>query len=362
MGAVRAQQDFCQSAIGTSHLLTPGTATCEVAGASTIVSLSDNTLIEWDTMVLTAGQELQFRFEDPSHTVVNRSLGTAVDVLGRTRPTVIGGTLASNGNVVILSPNNWLRFTDDARVETASLVASGLDSPAGQFFADPGELEFRATPDTNPTTLIRGRITTTAGDVVLVGKELEVTADIEAAGGVAAVTGESVRLRSDAPHLSETTGGGQIIQGGRIEADADIAFVSQQAMSMVGEMVAGSGRGRFFARVDDTGRILIGQAGLTVRAVSADFSVPPTGEVAFIPPAEGDNPGALSPAVNEFPALGSRRTPDRVRPTSGAITSRAGTGFSAAGEERRKPAPATRVTPVRKRSFFRTRATVSKKD
>jgi hypothetical protein len=133
-------------------------------------------------------------------------------------------------------------------------------------------------------------------------------------------------------------------------------------MSMTGEMWAGGGRGRFFAKVNDDGNILIGNAGLEIHARSASFSVKPEGEVAFIPPAEGDNPGTLAPALNEFPSLAENRQPARTVPGSSAITARAGSGFTRAEEEkaRRKPAAlAENVAPMRKRSFFRTRATVT---
>ena len=86
------------------------------------------------------------------------------------------------------------------------------------------------------------------------------------------------------------------------------------------------------------------------------------GEVAFIPPAEGDNPGALAPALNEFPSLAGNRTKSRTLPTSATITARAGTGFTKADEtqaKRKSSALAANVAPIRKRSFFRTRATVT---
>jgi filamentous hemagglutinin family protein len=339
---------------GGPQLLTPGTATCEVIGGATVVSLNDHTVIRWDSFSLPAGQEMQFNFLNPQHTVVNRVTGGGT--------TLIGGTLNSNGNVVILAPNSWLLFRPTAQVTAGSFTASGLDAEPAQFFDGRREIEFHATPQSNPTTVIRGRITTTKGDVVMVGRELQVVGDIDAAGSVGAVTGERVTYRTDSPESSATGGGGQIIQGGAIRTGGDIAFVSQQAISMTGEMRAGGGQGRFFAKVNDDGNILIGNAGLEIHARSAKFSVKPEGEVAFIPPAEGDNPGTLAPALNEFPSLAENRKPARTIPSSSAITARAGTGFTRAEEEKAKRKPAAlagNVAPMRKRSFFRTRATVT---
>ncbi len=345
--------DFCGCPSG-AKLLTPGTATCEVVGGATIVSLSDNTVIQWNSFSLPAGQEMQFNFLNPQNTVVNRVTGTGT--------TLIGGTLSSNGNVVILAPNSWLLFRPTAKVTAGSFTASGLDAEPTQFFDGGREIEFHATPQTNPTTVIRGQITTTDGDVVMVGRELQVIGNIDAAGSVTAVTGEQVTFQRNSPTHSETTGGKQIIQGGVIRAGGDIAFISQEAMSMTGEMTAGNGNGRFFAKVNDDGNILIGNAGLVIHARSMKFSEKPEGEVAFIPPAEGDNPGALSPALNEFPSLAENKKPKQTVPTSSAITARAGSGFTTAEEKKAKRKPAAlaeNVSPMRKRSFFRTRATVT---
>ncbi|WP_193213829.1 filamentous hemagglutinin N-terminal domain-containing protein [Luteolibacter marinus] len=352
---LRADDDFCGCS-GGGKLLTPGTATCEVIGASTIISMTDNTVIQWDSFSLPSGREMQFNFSNPRDTVVNRVTGTGT--------TLVGGTINSNGNVVLLSPNSWLLFRNTANVTAGSFTASGLDADPAQFTDGRNEIEFHATAQTNPTTVIRGNITTTRGDVLVVGRELQVVGDMDAAGAVTAVTGDRVNYQRNSPTTPATSGGRQIIQGGTIKAGGDIALVSQEALSMTGEMRAGNGQGRFFAKVNDGGNILIGNAGLVVHARSANYSEKPQGEVAFIPPAEGDNPGALAPALNEFPSLAANRTTKRTVPTSAAITARAGTGFTKAEEQkakRRSGALAENVAPIRKRSFFRTRATVTQK-
>ena len=108
--------DFCGCPSG-AQLLTPGTATCEVVGGATIVSLSDNTVIQWNSFVLPSGHEMQFNFLNPQNTVVNRVTGTGT--------TLIGGTISSNGNVVILAPNSWMLFRPTAQVTAGSFTASG---------------------------------------------------------------------------------------------------------------------------------------------------------------------------------------------------------------------------------------------
>ncbi len=347
-------EDFC-GCPGGATLLTPGTATCEVIDGATIVDLTGNTIIQWGNFTLPEGREMRFDFADPAHTVVNRVTGAGT--------TLIAGELNSNGHVVILSPNAWLLFRPTAQVTAGSFTASGLDADPARLFDDGGTIDFHATPRTNPTTVIRGDITTTRGDVLLVGRELQVAARIDAAGPVTAVTGEQVTFQRGEPTNTHAAGSGQIIQASVVRAGGDIAFITQQALSMTGEMRAGDGRGRFFAKVNDDGNMLVGNAGLVIHAGSVTFSSEPVGEVAFIPPAEGDNPGSASPALNEFPSLAANRKAAPTVPSSSTITARAGSGFSRQEEEketRRRPRDlAENVAPVRKRSFFRTRATVT---
>lgn len=348
-----AAENFCGCPSGAS-LLTPGTATCEIIDGSTIINLSGNTVIGWDQFAVPEGRAMQFNFANPAHTVVNRVTGTS--------PTLIAGELQSNGHVVILSPNSWLLIRPSAQITAGSFTASGLDADPAQFFDGSSEIKFHATAQSHPTTVIRGSIATTRGDVVLVGRELQVVGEINAAGSVTAVIGEQVTFQRHAPTATQTEGGGQIIQGGVVQAGGDIAFITQQALSMTGEMRAGDGHGRFFAKVSDGGNMLIGNAGLVIHARSAEFSTEPVGEVAFIPPAEGDNPGTATPALNEFPSLAANRTAARTTPTSSTITARAGTGFSKTEESETRQgsrALAENVPQVRKRSFFRTRATVT---
>lgn len=358
---VKGDDDLCGCLIGKSTLLTPGTATCEVIGSSTIISLNAPTLIEWDAFALRQGSDLQFNFTNPADTVVNR-------VTGRT---FVSGTLSSNGNVVILSPNGFMGFTSDARVTAGSFTASGLDADPARFLQPGATVDFHATTATAPTTVIQGEITTTRGGVTLVGRELLVTGKIDAAGPVTMVTGTQVTVDRVAPRNSTGSGGTQIIESGAIRAAGDLTFVSQNAISMTGTLRAGDGRGRVFVKVDDGGSILTGAAGLEIQAARADFSEVPRGEVAFIKPEEGDDASALAPAYNEFPTRGAGRSRGQGRtvPTSSTVVARTGSGFSKADEEkaRRRSEEAPRgiagnVGSVRKRSFFRTRTTVTPKE
>jgi filamentous hemagglutinin family protein len=352
-----ADDDLCGCLIGKSNLLTPGTATCEVVGASTIVSLTDNTVIEWDSFALRPGADLQFNFTNPADTVVNRVTGTGV--------TFVGGTIGSNGNVVLLAPNSFLAFGDTARVTAGGFTASGLDADSAQFLQSSAQIDFHATPKTAATTVIQGEIATTRGGVTLVGRELHVVGRIDAAGPVTALTGNQVTLDVATPRASTVSGDRQIIQGGTVDAAGDITFISQNAISMTGRLSAGDGRGRVFVKVNEGGNILTGAAGLEVRASRVDFSEIPQGEVAFIKPEEGDDAGALAPAFNEFPSRHAGRGGDRTVPTSSTVVARTGSGFSQEDERKvRQPesrAVAGNVGSVRKRSFFQTRTTVTPK-
>ncbi len=320
-----AQEDFCASPIGVSHLVS-GVASCEVVGGTTFVEVADNSVLHWDSFNLQANHELEFNFADSRQTVVNRALGPS--------PTFIGGRLTSNGKVVVLSPDSWLEFREGASVRAASFTASGLQADNAQFFGPSRTREFQATARSNPTTRIQGTITTTEGDVLLVGRELRITAAIDAAGAITAVSGERVTVEPGKPEATVTVGGRQVTQTGVIRAGRDIEIVSQLKVGLAGELSPGQGRGRVFVRVAENGRILADPS-VTVRG-RTEFSVPIEGSIAIIDPDEGDNPGARSPAVNELPLLGKRKRDQRARPSSSTIASRAGTGFTKAEEGKRR--------------------------
>ena len=181
---------------------------------------------------------------------------------------------------------------------------------------------------------------------------------------VAVSGGGEVKVSPRAPLVSSATVGSQVIQGGSIRARDEIAFISQQAISMTGRLEAGNGRGKVYARVDEGGVIRIGDAGLQIKG-KAKFSVSPQGEVAFIGQDEGDSPAARAPAVNESPSLSRNRRGTRTRPTGAVIASRTRSGLAKdeeASKERKRQLASSAVTPVRKRSFFRTRATVKERE
>jgi|GEM_PF-7108012 len=349
-----AEGELCGCPAEMTKVVTNGTATCEVLGASTIVSLSDNAVIDWDSFVVRSGSELQFNFLDPDHTVVNRVAG----------PTFVQGSLSSNGNVVVLGLGNVLTFTDSSWVTAGSLTVSALDAEPSQFFDGSRTVDFDGSAGGAIGTIVAGTIGTTRGDVVVVGREMDFTADVDAAGEVALLTGETVTLDRVQPSRSETAGSGQIVQGSEVDAGRGITLISQRSVRMGGVLRAGGGRGRVFVKVDDGGSILTGATGLEIRASSAYFSETPEGEIAFIRPEEGDNPGALAPALNEYPTLSPSRKRRRTVPTSSTVVARTGSGFTKQEEERaRRPRRevAGNVGSVRKRSFFRTRTTVTPK-
>lgn len=288
----------------------------------TRIHVFENSELNWNRLTIPSDQTLQFTFEQGGLTVVNRVLGN--------RPTQIRGSIdARGGNFVLLNPNSWLDVRETARIESESVVLSGLDAETAQFFSrDPSRvLRFTETPQSNPTTLIKGTIKS-SGDVVLTGRSLTVAAEIEAEGSVVMVAGNEVdiplaqlaRIVAKGDQRNSLVTGVQTIRAGK-----NIAAASPQLMDLVGNWVAGPGFSRVYVSVNDGGRIEIGQPGLKVTGVP-EFSQAPVNANPTIGPNEGDLPVLRTPAVNMRPTRGRRSTASQptaaVRPKSGTVSAR----------------------------------------
>lgn len=299
----------------------------------TRIHVFEDSELSWDRLTIPTDQTLQFTFAQGGLTVVNRVLGT--------RPTQIRGTIdARGGSFVLLNPNSWLDVRDTARVLADNVILSGLDAETPQFFArEPSRvLRFSAAPQSNPNTFVKGKIQA-EGNVVLVGKSLTAAVEIEAGGSVVMATGEEVQMRLDRLQNVDARGDQRhaLVTGvNMVHAGGEIAVASPQLMNLVGNWIAGRGRGNVYARVNEGGRIEIGAPGLSITG-QPKFSQQSVGAVPTIGLDEGDQPVVRTPAVNVRPTRGRRGTTSQdsqVRPRSGTVSARVGkTAFTRGADE-----------------------------
>src|SRR5882757_4013222 len=136
------------SVVGGSANIT-GTGT----GNVTVNSTTNNTIINWNTFNIGAGESV--RFNEPSSTsiVLNR-------VTGGLGPSEILGTLTANGRVFVINRDGVL-FGPNAVINTAGFLASTNDIRNSDFMAGRMNFNIAGRPDASIVNL--GRITATSG-------------------------------------------------------------------------------------------------------------------------------------------------------------------------------------------------------
>ena len=108
-------------------VVTTGTATIDQTDRSTVVTQTTrNVSINWQDFSIGAGESVQFVQPGVDSIALNRVLGS--------NPSVILGSLTSNGRVFLLNPNGVL-FGKGSSVNVGGLVASTMDLSDADFQA-----------------------------------------------------------------------------------------------------------------------------------------------------------------------------------------------------------------------------------
>ncbi|MDN2677204.1 YDG domain-containing protein [Janthinobacterium sp. SUN033] len=225
-----------------------GQATFNQQGNVFSITNTPNTIINWQSFSIHAGEITRFIQQNGNSAVLNRITGQD--------PSKILGALESNGKVFLINPNGIV-FGQGAKVDVNGLVASSLGMTNEDFLA--GKRQFTAGGVAgavgNAGTINAGK----GGQVLLIAPNVENTGLITAPNGeVILAAGRSVQLADPGnPQLrvlvsapaDQALNLGQIIaQGGSIGMAG--ALVSQR-----GVLIANS------AVVGDNGRIVLKASG-----------------------------------------------------------------------------------------------------
>ena len=229
----------------TGPAVVNGQAAFSQQGNTLAITNSPNAIINWQSFSIGATEATRFIQHSASSAVLNRVIG--VD------PSVILGTLQSNGKVFLINPSGVL-FGHGSRIDVAGLVASTLNMSDKDFLA--GRLNFTAGSITAGGLTNRGTITTpSGGSVILVAPQIENSGIINAPNGdVILAAGHSVRLGD--------TGAPNVL--------VEIQAPDTQAIN-VGEIIVGGGSASIYAG-------LIQQKGI-VRAEGASMDA--AGRIVF---------------------------------------------------------------------------------
>ncbi|MEO8441939.1 MAG: filamentous hemagglutinin N-terminal domain-containing protein, partial [Betaproteobacteria bacterium] len=157
-------------------------------GSQLAITNTPGAIINWQQFSIGASETTRFIQQSAASSVLNRVVG--VD------PTVLLGTLQSNGRVFLINPNGIL-FGAGSRIDVAGLVASTLNLSNADFLA--GRMNFTGDPARAAAVVNQGHISaSTGGAVYLVGAAVENEGVITAPGGdIVLAAGKSVRITDE---------------------------------------------------------------------------------------------------------------------------------------------------------------------
>src|SRR5450830_152207 len=214
-----------------------GQATFNQQGNIFSITNTPNTIINWQSFSIHAGEITRFIQQNGNSAVLNRITGQD--------PSKILGALESNGKVFLINPNGIV-FGQGAKVDVNGLVASGLGISNDDFLA--GKRQFTAGSVAggvaNAGTINAGK----GGQVLLIAPNVENTGIITAPNGeVILAAGRSVQLADpgnpqlrvlvSAPNDQALNLGQIIAQGGSIGMAG--ALVSQRGVLNANSAVVG---------------------------------------------------------------------------------------------------------------------------
>ena len=169
---------------GTQPVVVEGQATFSTQGSTLNITNSPGAIINWQGFSIGANEATRFIQQNAASSVLNRVIGPD--------PSVILGTLTSNGRVFLINPSGIL-VGQGARIDVAGLVASPLNLSDHDFLA--GRYNFAADPLAGKVEN-QGSITTpSGGNVYLVGANVINNGIINSPqGDVILAAGESVKI------------------------------------------------------------------------------------------------------------------------------------------------------------------------
>lgn len=208
------------------------------------VTNSPNAILNWQSFSIGTNEITRFVQGSASSAVLNRVIGQD--------PSLILGTLQSNGRVYLINPSGIL-FGAGAKIDVAGLVASTLNLSDADFLG--GKLRFSGTPGAGSVVNEGAIVTPSGGQVFLVGASVENKGLIKTPQGeVVLAAGKSVELVDPGtPNLrvEVIASDNRAMNLGEIAADAGKVGIYAGLVTQAGTIQADS------AQVTGDGRIVL---------------------------------------------------------------------------------------------------------
>ena len=229
-------------ALPSNPTVVNGSASFAQASNVLNVTNSNGAIINWNTFSIGANETTRFIQTSSSSSVLNRVLAD---------PSVILGTLTSNGRVFLINPNG-IYVGQGARIDVAGFVASTLNLSDANFLAN--KLTFDATPNAG-SVINQGSITTPSGGTVYL-----VAPNVSNEGIITTPQGETLLAAGQSVTLLDTATPGVSVEIVGAEGNAtNLGTVVAEAgrIGIAGVLVKNSGTLNASSVVNEGGRIFL---------------------------------------------------------------------------------------------------------
>ncbi len=227
-----------------------GQASFNTTGNTLTVTNTPGTIINWQSFSINAAEVTRFQQQNAASTVLNRVVTN--------NPSVILGTLSSNGQVYLVNANG-IMFGAGSTVDVAGMVATTLNLSDADFLA--GRHNYTAVPGAQNVSNAGNINAQQAGYVYLIAPNVENSGVITAPNGeVLLAAGSEVQLvNSLDPNLrvSITAPAGNATNIGQLIAQSG-------SLGLFGTMVRNAGTVSADSAVSQGGKIVFKASGTTI--------------------------------------------------------------------------------------------------
>ncbi|MBK9623561.1 MAG: filamentous hemagglutinin N-terminal domain-containing protein [Rhodocyclaceae bacterium] len=220
-----------------------GTASLSQIGKVLTVTNSTGAILNWNQFNIAAGETTRFVQSSASSAVLNRVLSSD--------PSLIYGTLSSNGKVWLINPAGIL-VGASGRVDTAGFVASTLGVSNQDFLAN--RLNFQGSISSGQVTNEGTLTTPSGGSIYLIG------ATVSNSGIITTPKGETILAAGERVRLVDTGTPGVTVEiTGSANRATNLGDITAEAgrIGIAGALVANSGKLNASSVVEDGGRIFL---------------------------------------------------------------------------------------------------------
>lgn len=254
-----------------------GSASFNTNGNTLTVTNTPGTIINWQGFSINSNEITHFAQQSASSAVLNRVITS--------NPSVILGTLSSNGRVFLVNPGGIV-FGAGSTVNVAGMVATSLNLSDADFLAGRGN--FTLTPGAQAVSNAGNITAQSGGEIYLIAPNVENSGVITAPNGeILLAAGHEVQLVNTLdPNL-------------RVNITAPAGDATN-----IGQLVASAGRlGLFGTVVKNTGTVSAGSA--TLQGGKIVFRSSQRTEVSGTVTATGDTGGSIHALSNNEVRIGA---------------------------------------------------------